>query len=205
LTAQQLKEALEGDKRLTKDRPEIWVTIKEVVMKDDQMKINLAKFSLQGVKVNVEVKIMGTDSQIVHEIGSEAALKLMDRVGVSANLKRPSEYNGKAPSALSPNKEKIERSLLPIKERSVVPDSQDKVASGSGSWDEPDAKSFHLSTYANLIKEADEDQVVAEVKTLEALVRGRYSSVASDALEKQLAKALGERTTEFVKQARGRR
>mmetsp|Transcript_26660 Transcript_26660/g.75674 ORF Transcript_26660/g.75674 Transcript_26660/m.75674 type:complete len:223 (-) Transcript_26660:151-819(-) len=202
LTALQLREALVGDSRKTKDLPEVWVSINSLTFKKEESKVFLAKFYLQGAVADVVVKIVGSDSQIVQELGSEVALRLMDRVGVSASLKqRGSEFYGNLPRGLNPKKVPGSSSLIEIKERPPH-EGPDKVAgtSGGSSWDQgQESRSFQLSVVATLSKELEEREVSVEIERLEATTSGHRSVLSSDVLRNHVAAALSDKMSEVIR------
>mmetsp|Transcript_63371 Transcript_63371/g.182408 ORF Transcript_63371/g.182408 Transcript_63371/m.182408 type:complete len:222 (+) Transcript_63371:69-734(+) len=201
ITLQQLRSALVGDSRQTKDRPEVWVTLKAVNFKVESSKIFPAKFHLPSVSVDMAVRYVASDAQIVQELGSEVALRLMDRVGVSASIKqRGSEFYGKVPKGHTPKPGTS--SIIELKDRPAVRDGPDKVtgtAEGAHSWDQQESRSFDISVVATLSKELEEKEVVVEIDRLEATVNGHTSTLSSDVFRKHAATALSEKMTEILR------
>mmetsp|Transcript_9957 Transcript_9957/g.28304 ORF Transcript_9957/g.28304 Transcript_9957/m.28304 type:complete len:224 (+) Transcript_9957:129-800(+) len=203
LTPQQLKDTLVGDRRQTKEVPEVWVTINAVTLKNEESKIFLPKFTLQSVVVDLVVKIVGTDSQVVQELGSEVALRLMDRVGVSASCKQGgTEFYGKVPMGLNPKKVPGTSSLIEIKEKQPRqgPDKVTGASEAGSSWDQGhESRSFDIFVVATMNRELEEREVSVEIERLEANVGGRRSALSSEVLRKHAQSALSEKMTELIR------
>lgn len=200
-TVSVFKERIEGSrKKMKDDRPEVWVTLKELCMQEEsQSSFSLSKFQLQGFHVLVVIAILGSNLQIVQEIGSETALKIMDKVGVNASTKRSnSELCGKVP-ATSPKHSQLVgsgSSLIETRERMEGPD---KVAVGSGGWEKgEEAKTFEVRAMVVMTKELGEEEVAVNCRDLETTVNGTMISISSDPLRKHIEGALAKRATEVV-------
>jgi len=200
-TLSLFKEQLEGSrKKMKEEKPEVWVTLKEIVLKDDaQSSFSPAKFQLQGITVEAEVSITGSNLQIVQEMGSETALKLMDKVGVSASTKRVgSEFNGKLPSG---NNQKVAGSTSLIEARERPVEGPERVAVGSGGWEKgEEEKVFDVKAMFTMTKELGEDEVNVHVRDLESGVNGMRTSIQSETIRKHIEGALTKRAGEIVAQ-----
>lgn len=200
-TIQLFKEQLETSRRKMKeDKPEVWVLVKEVLLKDDALpSFSPAKFQLQAYQVEVQVEITGSNLQIVQEIGMETAMKLMDKVGVSASTKRAgSEFNGKLPTGST---QKVAGSTSLIETRERKDDGPEKVASGAGGWEKgEEAKVFDVKAVFTMTKELGEEEVSVHVRDMETMVGGNRVSIQSESLRKHIEGALSKRASEIVAQ-----
>mmetsp|Transcript_41321 Transcript_41321/g.95692 ORF Transcript_41321/g.95692 Transcript_41321/m.95692 type:complete len:219 (-) Transcript_41321:110-766(-) len=190
LSLQLLREKLEGDRRRMNDRPEVWVTIVQVVFKDcPETTFSPAKFSLEGLRAHTTFEITGSSQQIIREIGDQAALKLMDKVRVFASSKLPSELTG------SSRKGSTE---VPAK---VLP----HVPNRAGTWDSKETKTFDLYAIMNMIRDPGRDEVRVEIKELEAEVFAdggcsKRVSLQSSELKKYIEGACCKRAWEVISQ-----
>lgn len=202
LSSTVLTERLQGDRRRISERPDVWVTIEQVLLKDSpEATFCPSKFSVKGLAVHVTIEITGTNQQIMKEIGAEAALKLMDKVKVFAATKKASELTGNMgnqPKAVSST------SLIEVKDRKE-PGLDRVAASGKGSWDAKETKVFDLHALVSMSRETGHNEVLVEIKQLEAELiaedgNAKRVSLQSSELRKFIEMACSQRALEVVVQ-----
>lgn len=161
-----LKERLEGYRRYLQDSPKVWVTIKELSLQGHETtRLCLDKFMVNGIRLVVLMEMVGSNRQIVQEIGSEAALKLIDKVSAVASSNSPetSEFTVKSdkPKALQLQT----TSLIEVKEKKQW---SDRVGISTGSWEKTVQKNtFELGVVINMSRELGSSQVNVEVVLVE--------------------------------------
>jgi len=183
-----------------KDHPELWVTIKELILKDNgDMAFTATKFCLQGLRVRVNVELIGPTAEIVEEIGSQAALKLLDKVGVSSA--GMGEFAGKEFSSRGSSKQKLvpnSISLIEVKERPVP--TTNRVGGGSGKWTGgSEHKSFEVLVTMNMARElGDDEEVVVEVNDFDTSYAPAKATLENQTIRKNIETALSSKATEVI-------
>jgi len=201
LAVATLKQGLEGVRRKMKDHPELWLTIKELDLKDDgNASFNSTKFCFEGVRVRADIELVGSTAEIVAEIGPQAALKLLDMVGVSTASK--GELAGKEFSSGSQKqKQKLvsnSTSLIEVKERHAP--STNRVGGGSGTWTGgSEHKSFEVLITVNMFRELGEGDVGIEIKGLGTSFTAAQAALENESTRKNIEIALSKMATEVIK------
>lgn len=205
VSMQSLKSGLEHDRRNTKARPEVWVTINKVILGNEEHRtINPGSFSLRCLHTHVTVEIMGSNEQVVREIGSEAALRLMERVSVQlggGRLGLDESTLGKKPQ------ERAQDAVSKPRPQ----DKPDRVGAGAGTWDKgTETKSFDLHVTVKISKEVGDDEITVEVlelrnddgtednSTPKSTAKTSRKELRSEGLTRHIRLAMAERTTEVL-------
>lgn len=199
------------ERRRMRDKPEVWVSLLELTMKDDSVPSFLpSKFVLKGLRAKCKVELAGTNAQIIQELGQDLALKIMEKVDIGKKLsltkKGASELFGKlqgmdlepgSPSKpLSPNS----TSLIEVKERAPV---LDRLGTGKGEWDRgTQKKQFEVLAEFNLSRELGDDQVEVTLHQIEMQKKSMKSKsiLLSENLDKYITELLSQRSTDVLAQ-----
>jgi len=198
-----IKERMEaGERRQVKTKPEVWITILEVLTKDDIPEmLNPNRFDIKASRARCEVEVKGTHTQIVQELGAEIALKLMEKVNIHGKLsvggKQANELFGNDRSA-SPKARQVSPtsslSLIEVKERADVPD---RIGSGRVEWDRGEqSKSFEVTACFDMARTVDEEVAVV-VRALECLVNGSTSLLTNENLKSYVSETLNFQASEI--------
>mmetsp|Transcript_38436 Transcript_38436/g.99478 ORF Transcript_38436/g.99478 Transcript_38436/m.99478 type:complete len:225 (+) Transcript_38436:46-720(+) len=201
-TYHQLKDVLEAAprKRVKEDKPEVWITIKQIDFREEPAcELSLGKFSTQECDCTLSMSIVGSNLQIVQELGSETALKIMDKVGVVGSTKRGgSELMGKLPSDRT--QKASSTSLIEMKEKPRL-SLPEKVGAGSGGWEKgEEAKTFEIFVKITLTKNEGDEQVQATVASMQTIVHNARIALNSETLRKHALAALCKIATDVVAQ-----
>jgi len=194
-TYKHFKDALESTPReQVKDaKPEVWVTIKKLEIKGDlSASFPLHAFSLKDCECTITMAILGSNLHIVQELGSEIALKLMDKVGVIGNTRRGgSEFMGQIPPG---------RLQAQAKEDEATRLEHEKVGLGKGGWEKgEEMKSFEVQQRVTCIKDEEEDQVRVVVQDMVTTqTNGNKLPLKADNLRKHVEIALQEAIQNIV-------
>lgn len=196
---------MQGHRRCVKEKPVVWVNIVEVILPDEVVTNSFSpvSFCWRDVRVRAEVEVSGNNRAIMQEIGSEAALKLMDKVDVISGPRRgASELTGKSDRPPSENAAKMQStSLIPDKERKVPGEAPGRVNSGGGeSWEKGgETKCFVVSGVAVFSRDgADADVKVTLAAALEAHVQGATLKIQSEGMQQDIEDALSKQATEVL-------
>jgi hypothetical protein len=203
-----LKEGLIGTRRQMRvGKPDVFITINELLLQDDG-DFSAAQFSLKDLKVRCSVEVIGSNFEIVQELGSELALKLVDKVRMSSmpstgRDSKNSELLGAREAATSPtSKAKIlgdqAHSIIQMKERDAP--VADRISGGTGDWDKTkETKAFDVEAVMDMCREIGDMQVAVEVRNIEAMGgKGKREPVRNKSFAKYLKDALSQRLTEIL-------
>lgn len=207
MSSVEFKEALEGDSRQMREKPEVWIIIVEIILKEDgATSFSPSKFSLTGLRARCRVEMRGTHVQMVQELGQETALKIMDKVGISQKLsltrKEANEVFGKIQGGAADGKNKLlgdqKTSLIEVKERAPL---QDRIGSGKGEWDRGQQdKVFEITASFNVTRELGEEEVTIDLHEVEIQAENKKtrSILMSENLNKHIADALSKKATMVI-------
>jgi len=170
-----------------KDQAEVWVCISELLPKEGTpSSFSPNTFYLKGLVARSQIEIIGRTALIVKEIGQEAALKLLDKVGVGSLKRKNSELDGVVlPLNPKPKVTSNLESLIEVKEKHID-HGQERVCIGTGSWDTGcDSKVFDIFATVDLRREEGEE-VKIKVHHLDAMVGDSKVVVRSDGLQRSI-------------------
>jgi hypothetical protein len=196
-----LKDMMEGSRIQVNEKPQVRITITELIIKEDtSTSFSPSKFFFKGLRARCKVELTGTNVQIVQELGSETALKIMEKVSIGQKLsltrKEASEVFGtlqsQATEASSPKK----TSLIEVRERG--PPAVDRIGTGKGEWDRgQQTKVFDISASFNMSREMGEEEVTVNVHQIElttTTTRSR-SMLMSESLNRYVSDALSQKAS----------
>lgn len=179
VTLSEMKRRMEGNKRRVQSKPDIYVTIDELILHDDgSMKFSPIKFTLSGLKVHCTVEVEGTASEMASLLARKGTEAAMTKVGCSQEAKDQVKdmqhaVEGKVGGAISSAKNAIFSLKHHVAEKVGVEHS----ASSSGTGSSFPIKKFKIDVVVNMVKEFDTEEVRvvlkdfhAELKVLQAVM-----------------------------------
>mmetsp|Transcript_6129 Transcript_6129/g.11311 ORF Transcript_6129/g.11311 Transcript_6129/m.11311 type:complete len:237 (-) Transcript_6129:39-749(-) len=195
-----LKEKMEGQRRQMRSKPDVFVTINEMTMKEGgQITFSPQKFTLKGLTADCTVEIIGSNAQIVQELGSEMALRLMEKVSIGPNSRTASELTGRVGNAAADAKKKVlgeGTSLINVKEREHP--TTDRL-SGSGDWDKgQETKRFAVIVTFSMSKDIGEEEVAVKIDDIDTTVKSVRSALRSENVKRYVQEILSAKASEVV-------
>ncbi|CAE8687370.1 unnamed protein product [Polarella glacialis] len=196
-TLAMLQDRLEGARHKVSEQPEVWVTLRDLVFQEtDTLKFDLALFNVKDLFVKTVVEIAGSTRQIVQVLGDEAALKLIDKVGVERiSSKIRLDQDAKTQPRVKVNK----TSLIEVKVKPPSPNA-DRVGVGFGSWEkEGSSRKFSISVCFELARDSDAKEVIVQVGEMRSEEASAPQGVLrSDGLQRLIKQALLQSTCDAL-------
>ncbi|CAK0858771.1 unnamed protein product [Prorocentrum cordatum] len=150
-----LKSKMEGERRRVNSRPEVHITVQELLLQDSgSISFSTQEFSLQGLRVRALVEIKGTQATIAKELGQEAATRLLKK----ASSWVPGKKKDKKASS-----SKSEKATLVGKKGTV--EVEDNAAQATGGDDEV-LQTCTVELALNVSKEPADDKVHVKIRDL---------------------------------------
>jgi hypothetical protein len=148
-----LKRKMEGERRKVNSRPEVYITVREFVLRDEgSISFSTQEFSLNGLRVNALVEIVGTQKQIAKELGQEAASRLLKKASSWVSKKKDKKSSSKSEKATLVGKK-------------AIPDIEEDGPQDTGAEDEV-VQTCLVELVLNVFKEASDEKVSVKISDL---------------------------------------
>eukprot|EP00746_Dinoflagellata_sp_MGD_P004259 gnl/MRDRNA2_/MRDRNA2_108213_c0_seq1.p1 gnl/MRDRNA2_/MRDRNA2_108213_c0~~gnl/MRDRNA2_/MRDRNA2_108213_c0_seq1.p1 ORF type:complete len:215 (-),score=65.18 gnl/MRDRNA2_/MRDRNA2_108213_c0_seq1:22-666(-) len=185
-----MKAKMEGDRRKVEDSPETFVTIEELILKDDgAVLFSPAKFTLQGIHFRVLVEMTGTAAEISKEIGQVAAMSLMDKAGLSDSTK------DKIGSAAVTGLNAVNSGVGALKDK-MGKGGKAEAAKADDSQ-ERQVKSFTVNLTVDMVKEFQQE-VEVKITDLSTSFPAMKKALEQEKIRKQIEKRLSAKATQVA-------